>query len=305
MNEIELTNSEFIEQIQKIEQFLKAENKSAQYISELKRHLQEFLQYAEKDQIASIKDIDQVFVDKYLVYLEQIRTNRFGGLLKETTVVKHKISIRSFWKFLEKEEVKTNSIRVRHIRKNRSRTTTVLTHEEIQQLYSVCDTSAIGYRDRAMLSIYYGCGMRKSEGLRLVLSDFDFNKGRIYVRKSKNNRERYVIMSPIVQKHIEDYVFNYRSFYLSEFSTFDELFIGERGNPVSAETIAKRIEALWDRVKNRYGTEKQCGIHTLRHSLGTHLYMGKMDIQMIALMLGHRTLEATQLYIHSANTLKV
>lgn len=304
MDEIELKNSEFIELIQNNENFLKAENKSANYISERKRHLQEFLQYAEQNNIRSIQAIDQNFINQYVLFLEQERINRFSGLLKETTVIKHKNSIRSFWKFLEKEEIKANAIRIRHIRKSERRTPTVLTQQEIQQLYSVCDTSAIGYRDKAMLSIYYGCGMRKSEGLRLVLSDFDFSKGRVFVKKTKNNRERYVIMSPTVQKQIEEYIYNYRSFYLPELSNYDELFIGERGSPIHGETVVKRVEALWGRVKNRYGTEKQCGIHTLRHSLGTHLYMAKMDIQMIALMLGHRTLEATQLYIHSANTLK-
>ena len=304
MKEIELHNHEFIDQLQKFEQFLQDENKSKTYIDEKKRQLQEFLQYAEENNVPALIAIKQDLINSYVLYIEEQRINRFGGLLEQGTIAKHKYAIRTFWLFLNKEGIRVNPIRLKHIRRGERKHSSALTREEIEQLFSVCDNSAIGYRDRAMLALYYGCGIRKSEGLRLLISDIDFGKGRIHIRKTKNNRERYVAMIPSVQKHIEEYVFSYRDFYLAEHSSHEEFFIGERGNPIKGETLVKRIEALWKRVKDRYGCNKNIGLHMLRHSLGTHLYMAKMDIEWIALMLGHRTLEATQLYIHSANQLK-
>lgn len=303
--EIELNNNEFKEQVQKFEQFLTNENKSESYIAEKKRNVKEFLQFVEESSIESLQAIDQNLINSYILHLEEQRVSRFGGLLEQGTIAKNKNSIRTFWLFLGKEEVKVNPIKVKHIRRGEQKRSIALSHEEIRQLYSVCDTSAIGYRDKMMLSLFYGCGMRKSEGLRLLISDIDFNRGRIHVRKSKTNRERYVMMSPVVQKQVEEYVFTYRYYYLHEQSQYDDVFIGERGTPIQPETIACRMDVLWQRVKDRYGSDKKMiGCHMLRHSLGTHLYIAKMDIQMIALMLGHRTLESTQLYIHSANQLK-
>lgn len=305
MKDTKLSTPEFNTLIQGFEKAMQDENKAEDHVSEHTSYIREFLSYIEENGIRYVKGITQTHINDYVSYLHEHRLNqRAGGTLEETTINKHKNSIRKFWKYLNSEDIKTNAILLKQKKTGEQEEPTVLTHEEIIQLFSVCDTSAIGYRDKAMLCLYYGCGMRKGEGLRLQLTDFDFGKGRIHVRKSKNNRERYVVMSPKVQEHIEEYIYSYRDFYLAEQSTYEDFFIGERGTPIQPETLAKRIEALWNRVKERYGNEKHIGMHTLRHSLGTHLYMAKMDIEMIALMLGHRTLEATQLYIHSANSLK-
>lgn len=305
MKDTKINNTEFNTLVTGFERELKKANKPEHHISEYTSYIKEFLSYVEENGISYVKAITQTLITDYVLYLEQQRMNqRRGGTLSESTIGKHKNTIRQFWKYLNAEGIKANAIRLKQKKAYNMEETTVLTHEEIQQLYSVCDSSAIGYRDKAMLSLYYGCGMRKSEGLRLLLTDFDFGKGRIHVRQAKNARERYVIMSPTVQQQIEEYIYSYRDFYLAEQSPYEEFFIGERGTPIKPETLAKRIEALWKRVKDGYGSDKHIGMHTLRHSLGTHLYMAKMDIEMIALMLGHRTLEATQLYIHSANQLK-
>ena len=113
------------------------------------------------------------------------------------------------------------------------------------------------------------------------------------------------MMSPKVQQFVEEYVYQARDLYLAEGTNYERLLIGERGKPIHYETLRSRMVALWKRVKERYQTEKECsGLHTLRHTLGTHLYMAGMEVEKIALMLGHRTLESTQLYIHSANELK-
>lgn len=303
MNDTKLNSPEFNVLVTGFEKELIKENKSESHISEHTRQLKEFLSYNEDNGIHYIKLIDQPVMNGYVSYLHQRKNQRREGNIAEATINRHKISILKFWKYMDAEGIKTNAITLRQ-KRTQQQEPTVLTHQEIEQLYSVCDTSSIGYRDRAMLALYYGCGLRKSEGVRLLITDFDFSQKRIHIRKAKNNRERYVMMSPTVQLHIEEYIYNYRDFYLAEQSTYENLFIGERGTPVKPETLAKRIEALWQRVKDQYGSDKHIGLHTLRHSLGTHLYMAKMNIETIALMLGHQRLEATQLYIHSANQLK-
>ena len=306
MKDTQLNSPAFSQLIANFERELIKESKSEQHVTESSSYLKEFLSYAELNGINQIQAVSQSLIDDYVLYLKEHRTNkRTGGMLEEATIDKHKNAIRKLWKYLNTEGIKVNAIHLQQKKTSNPNEATVLSHTEIEQLYSVCDSSAIGYRDKAMLAVYYGCGMRKSEGLRLLLTDFDFGKGRIHVRKAKNNRERYVMMSPKVQQQIEEYIYSARDFYLSEQATHEELFISERGTPVAGETMADRIEKLWSKVRDRYGSDKHIGLHTLRHSLGTHLYMAKMDIEMIALMLGHRSLEATQIYIHLANQLKL
>jgi integrase/recombinase XerD len=301
----ELQCQEFSQLAEGFKRELVKENKTESLISESTSYIKEILLYMEQKGITSLKKITQTEIDVYLKYLEQERINlRYGGLLSPKTINKHIGVITRFWKYMGAENITANPIFLRQPKQQPSPDPVVLSQKEIQWLYSVTDQSAIGIRDRAMLAIYYGTGMRKSEGLRLLLTDIDFNKGMIQVRMSKTNRGRYVMMSPAVQKQVEDYVYSARDFYLSEQATHQELFISERGQPIHAESISCRIEALWDRVKDRYGSDKHIGIHTLRHSIGTHLYMAGVEIEMVALMLGHRSLEATQLYIHLSQNLK-
>lgn len=241
-------------------------------------------------------------------YLEHERVNEnFGGTLWNTTVNLHINAISKFWQYLSAEEIPANHIYIKHRKKDKQKETIVLSHEEIKQLYAACDVDGLGYLDRAMLAIYYGCGLRNSEGLRLQITDFDFNSKKIYIRKSKNGSERYVVMSPKVQQHIEDYIYQYRDVYaeqLWEHENPDAFFIGAGGKELSKKALLSRLQKLWKRVKETHGNEKQIGIHLLRHTLGTHLYMAKVDIEDIALMLGHRSLCTTQVYIHLTNLLQ-
>jgi integrase/recombinase XerD len=156
-----------------------------------------------------------------------------------------------------------------------------------------------------MISLYYGCGLRRGEGLKLELTDIDFNKGRILIRSPKNKRDRYAAMTPKIQHFVEEYVYRARDFYLSEDNSFQQLFISERGVPIQPESLDDRLDVLWKRVKVRYPVEKpKVSLHLLRHSYGTHLYLAGMEIEKIALILGHRCLEATQIYIHLSKLLK-
>jgi len=308
MKETLIYNPEFERLVKGFAFELDKEKDSESYTAERASYLKEYFSYCEMHGKRKLKQIDQEFTDQYLNYLETERKNeRRGGLLSEDTINKHKGALRVFIKYCNEEEIEVNNIVIRQ-KKKRDRTPkvkSVLSHQEIQWLYSVTDSTVFGIRDRCMLALYYGTGIRRSEGLNLELTDIDFSKGRILIRQPKNKRDRYVLMSPKVQHFVEEYVYKARDLYLSESNSFQHLFISERGLPMHGESMDARIESLWNRVKEKYPVEKpKIGLHLLRHSLGTHLYLAGMDIEKIALMLGHRCLEATQIYIHLAKLLK-
>ncbi|MBU0766136.1 MAG: tyrosine-type recombinase/integrase, partial [Bacteroidetes bacterium] len=179
----------------------------------------------------------------------------------------------------------------------------VLSQAEIGLLYKACDDTHIGIRDRAMLAVYYGCGLRKSEGLYLELPDVLFERRLLYVRKTKNNYERYVPMSRGVMTDIENYIYGSRPLLIARTNNENTLFISERGGRMNPESMVKRLQAIREKTGCPDLQQKSFGLHALRHSIATHLLQKGMDIENIAIFLGHRTLDSTQRYTHLVNEL--
>lgn len=304
MKDTQIHTPEFNRLVAGFERELMKEGKDEIFISYNKIKLMEFLSYLEIAGITAIKGVNQSIAEGYMLYMKQERVNQNdGGTLDSGTIKLHRNAIHKFWKYLAIEGIKANSIWISQKRTTNYEKITVLTHQEIQQLYSILSPTGIGYRDRAMIAIHYGCGLRKGEGERLLVTDIDLNRSRIHVRKTKNNHERYVMMSPKVKQQVEEYLHYYRDLFQEKLNGSDVFFITETGTPIKCK-LTNRLKWLWDRVKEKYNIDKQINLHALRHSLGTHLYMAGMEIETIALMLGHKRISTTQVYIHLSNQLK-
>ncbi len=173
----------------------------------------------------------------------------------------------------------------------------ILTREEIQLLYAATTECPMGIRDRAMLSIYYGCGLRKTEGVQLDVSDVLIERRMLYIRKSKNNHQRYTPVTEANLKYIEQYIYNARPLLVSDKSSEHALFVSERGCRINKGTMYIRLKGLQEKAN----LTKEIGVHTLRHSIATHLLQSGMELENIALFLGHRCLDSTQVYTHIIN----
>lgn len=186
----------------------------------------------------------------------------------------------------------------------------VLTQEEVRQLYRACDEypdqqsgkphwfyPAMALRDKAMLAVYYGCGLRRTEGLALEVGDILFEKQLVHVRKGKNYKERFVPVSNAGLKHLENYLYDSRPLLLKTKKS-EILFISERGAPVGELMMNMRLKQLAVRTNNPVLIEKEPTLHTLRHSIATHLLGNGMKLEKIKEFLGHSSLESTQIYTH-------
>jgi site-specific recombinase XerD len=171
-----------------------------------------------------------------------------------------------------------------------------LTHPEIRRLYEAISDDVLGIRDRAMLAVYYGCGLRLSEGAALTLSDVIADRKLLYVRKGKGYKERYVPMAGRSYKAIQLYIDEGRPQLVQGHT--DRLFIGAgSGKPLHTQSLYIRIK----RLVSVAGLTKRIGTHTLRHSIATHLLQSGMKLERIAEFLGHSSLDSTQLYTHLVN----
>jgi integrase/recombinase XerD len=173
---------------------------------------------------------------------------------------------------------------------------TWLTRAEIRRLYGATKDDVLGLRDRAMLSVFYGCGLRLQEGASLECSDLLHDRKMLYVRRGKGYKERYV---PVAEKSYADlvvYIDEARPQLLQR--PCNALFIdASKGRPITKQSLYLRIKGL----VRKAGIAKKVGTHTLRHSIATHLLQSGMALERIRDFLGHVALDSTQIYTHLIN----
>lgn len=198
----------------------------------------------------------------------------------------------------------------------------VLTQSEVMEFYNTTfepysyslSSIEFGQRDRVILAVLYGCGLRKSEALNLDVSDVDFINKRLLVRKGKGYKQRYV---PIPNQHLEDikaYIQHGRYYYTERHhdiycrtKTIKKLNYNKSESALLLSIQGTRLTSFTKRLnylKNKTSIQKNITAHVLRHSLGTHLYQNGLDLDKIRIILGHKSIDTTQIYVHISEQLK-
>jgi len=169
----------------------------------------------------------------------------------------------------------------------------VLTEDEIKRLISsVKIDSEFGQRNKAIIEVLYGTGIRVSELTELKMSNIFFNENIIKVT-GKGNRERFVPLGKIASIEIKKYL-NAREKLKIDSKFSDILFLNRYGRQLTRSMIFKVIN---DSSKNA-GIDKKISPHTLRHSYATHLLKNGADLRTIQLILGHESITTTEIYTH-------
>ena len=139
-----------------------------------------------------------------------------------------------------------------------------------------------------MKSLFYGCGLRRSEGVALNLQDVHFKSNVLYVRQGKNNTRRVVPLSPLVKTTLMDYVLNERETKVKECS----FMLNKHSKRIKGGVYGSILKE----VLKRAGVTKQITLHCLRHSIATHLLESGLSVEYVRDFLGHKHLESTQIY---------
>ena len=166
--------------------------------------------------------------------------------------------------------------------------------EEIDALIAAIDLSKPeGERNRAMLELLYGCGLRVSELVTLKISDLFFDEGFIKIT-GKGNKQRFVPISDLTMKYISIYRKEVRVHLPIQKGFEDTLFLNRRGKQLTRAMIFTIIKNLAVAI----GLKKTISPHTLRHSFATHLLENGADLRAIQMMLGHESITTTEIYVH-------
>jgi integrase/recombinase XerD len=258
---------------------------------DMPKMLANFLDFLTENDCNSISHIAENHIQNYLGYLAERPSRTRQGLLSMNYIRKHLQVIRKFARYLaesgrESFEVKT---------KLKGKTSTIkgiLTLDEIKKLYHATSEDKLGLRDRAMLALYYGCGLRKNEGMAMNVEDVLLARELVYVRKGKGYKERLVPLTGRNKEAIENYL-NYSRPHLAR---------GRRETALLLTISGKRLRAVFERIQTLKMVaglhHRSIGPHTLRHSIATHLLASGMKLEHIQRFLGHSRLESTQIYTH-------
>ncbi len=169
-----------------------------------------------------------------------------------------------------------------------------LSLKEIDQLLDAIDlSSAQGQRNKAIIELLYGCGLRVSELVNLRISDLYFEESFINV-VGKGDKQRFVPISDYTIKYIELYQKHIRNHQQIAAGHEDILFLNRRGKQLSRAMIFTMIRTL----ANKANIQKKISPHTFRHSFATHLLENGADLRAIQQMLGHESITTTEVYMH-------
>ena len=300
---IELATLQYRRQEQGFKEWLATLGYAESTVYMLPRQLREFFYWLEQQGIKEIISILPVHAMDFVEYFKNRPNRRRAGGLSIAHINKQIGAIEKFSEYLKATQSIKLTTNLKKLKAAILPQRTILSKSEITSLYKSADSSPQGIRDKAMLAIYYGCGLRKSEGLALETSDILFEKRLLYVRKTKNRNERYV---PVTLKNLQDlehYLYYGRPLLTNPNEPTYALFISERGLPVSGTLMIGRLNNLKENTNDPELQNKSFGLHSLRHSIATHLLQAGMELESIAMFLGHKTLDSTQIYTHIVSEL--
>ncbi len=230
---------------------------------DMPKMLNEFLNFLLENDCNYINQINEIHLQNYLAYLTERPSRTRTGGLSMNYIRKHLQVIKKFARYLAESNQESFEVKIK-LKGKTTNIKSILTQKEITKLYEATQEDKLGLRDRAMLALYYGCGLRKNEGLSLNQNDVLLEKELVYVRKGKGYKERYVPLTGKNKEDIENYL-NYSRPYLSNDKKETALLLNVNGKRL--KTVFERIQKL----KAEARINKPIGSHTLRHSIATHL----------------------------------
>jgi integrase/recombinase XerD len=264
-----------------------------------------FLLHLQQKNITHITQLTTKHIYDYYFFIETIRSERTKQTFSAAHLNRLYGAIDKFLEFLHHNGLPTAPPPLKHSTERiRKKPLQVLTTGEVQQLYNAIPLTFSNFsfvlrepRQAAlklMLDLCYGCGLRRTEAVNLKTTDINFEQKIIHLKQGKNYKDRLIPMSKKVYEGLQDFVFNhYRSFTRRQNYCY----------PHGGNAMIEGLQMLIAKCDNKIIQQKKPTLHTLRHSIATHLLQNGMTIENIARFLGHSTLESTKIYTHIVSEL--
>lgn len=257
-------------------------------ITSYKKDTYDYLEFLKKNNI-DVKNSNYKIVEEYSKYL-------YKKKLSKRSIARKYSSIRTFYNYLEKKNILENNIfNLLENPKKEEKLPRFINEYELDKMFEIPDNSPKGQRDRLILELLYGTGVRVSELVNIKINDIDFNNNSIKVR-GKGNKDRYVFYGKYCKEAINNYIKNGRISLLNG-QTCDYLLLNRFGKNISVVSIRK----ILNEIINKCSLDIKISPHVLRHTFATHLLNEGADIMHVKELLGHSSLSTTSIYTHVTN----
>ncbi len=270
---------------------LKAETTQARYL-----YLKEFFSYLESYKIFELQQITPKEIANYTNYLKVKISQKTGRFIKQKSIYDHMRNLQQYLGYLlENGTIKSSPashLKFTAVSENVERF--IFTQNQIQELYKVSNL-----QEKTILNIGYGCGLRVQEISDLNKEDIRLSENLILVRKGKNSKRRLVPISEKLAEELQEYL---ESLVPNLRDKTNEMFVNSKARRMQEWSFNKALKILV--LKTEFGqslkTEElnKIGIHSLRHSIATHLLENGMKLEQVQVFLGHSNVESTEIYTH-------
>jgi len=244
--------------------------------------------------LAWLEQHDRQLIDLSRADYRQYLADLQADGVAEASVRRRASTIRSFTRHLNRtDELDRDPLVLAATPKATSHLPTVLSQRDVDALISAPDTSTpAGVRDRAILEILYGAGLRVSELVGMITADHDADYHAIRVL-GKGDKQRMALLGKSSWHWLQRYLRDARPLLLSE-KSHDWLWLNRFGGPLSARAVQLSVR----RFAQRAGLPGDVHPHLLRHSFATHMLDGGADVRVVQELLGHASVSTTQIYTH-------
>lgn len=281
--------------------YLAAIDRSYHTIRDARYTLRNFAKYLENVQAYYIEHLTRSVIEDYQEELAFSLTAK-GKPLSIRTQIKRLCVVKGFTRYLQEKDycVHDPSLKIKLPKEPRRLPRSILNPSEIKKLLKTPDLRTNqGYRDRVMIEILYDTAVRRAEIAGIKVHDIDFTAGFILIR-GKGDKERVVPLSAYVCELVRNYMLAVRPDYVKGKDT-GWLFMNDKGQKIHVHTVWMIVKR--NAKKSRIG--KNITTHTFRHTCVTHMLKNGAPIRHLQEMLGHESLESTQIYTHvTINDLK-
>lgn len=277
--------SDFISQLAEYDNYTEScysDNTSSAYHRDVLDYMTFMIDYLGKDS-PGIRDLDRLSIRHYISSLHR------GGK-SGSTIHRRIASLTNFFEYLRRHgKIDKNPVRGISRPRLKSGLPPFISETELGEILdSLPQESPIEKRDKAMMEIFYGCGLRLSELINLNLADFEANR---FLRVlGKGSKERIVPLGDRAIEALRNYLTD-RGVLLGDRAN-KRTFISSRGNKLEKRYVQRRVKKLLESISSDLSP------HDLRHAFATHLMRNGADLRAIQELLGHENLTATQIYTH-------
>ena len=282
---------------------------SYSFSNKLSSHLERFINYLQYTKNASPKTIENysLWVNRFIEYLwdidasdvkmihiQDFRTYLIKQWLSQKTVNYHAVWLRSFFKFMLRNDIETLSPEKIDLAKIPQRRVSYLSEEQVKSILdapSIFEKNLLKIlRDKAILATLYGTWLRVTELISLKISDVKLNESQFSVIW-KGSKLRSVFLTKDAKEKLKKYIF-------SRWDDSEYLFISLSPNSYWLPLSRNSVESLVKRYALLVWIKEKVTPHTLRHSFATSLLRRGADIRSVQALLGHSSIQTTQIYTH-------